>query len=191
MCGSGVARSWCRWRSGGARDSQLFLAYVIPVIFSTINMDFTITTSIDPPTRNSYLEWGSDNHMLLKVRCLSYTTFLVHQRCWNVCFLHECFLFMPVIWKRCPLPRILDDSECWEWQTKTATCSHQQQSGVNNLVTKHNVRSQSIYLCVLHSCRPSTRCHWIQIIPIRHNVYKVLDIDTSGGTGQYFTAVHI
>ena len=26
------------------------------------------------------------------------------------------------------LPRILDGSECWEWQTKTATCSHQQET---------------------------------------------------------------
>ena len=29
--------------------------------------------------------------------------------------------------------------------------------GINKLETKHNIRSQSRYLCVLHSCRPSTR----------------------------------
>ena len=74
-------------------------------------------------------------------------------------------------------------------------------SGINNLETKHNVRNQSRYLCVLHSCRPSTRsalsgipprCHRIHIIPTRHNVYQVLYIDTRRrGTGQYCTAVHI
>ena len=49
-------------------------------------------------------------------------------------------------------------------------------------------------MCVLHSCRPSTRsapsrvpprCHGIQIIPTRHDVYQVQDIDymlTSGST---------
>jgi len=33
MCGAGVARSWCRGGSGGARDSQLFFGYVITGIF--------------------------------------------------------------------------------------------------------------------------------------------------------------
>ena len=68
--------------------------------------------------------------------------------------------------------------------------------GINNLETKHNVRSQSRYLCVLHSCRPSTRsapsrvsprCHRIQIIPIRPNAYQVLDIDARCGTAQCST----
>ena len=57
--------------------------------------------------------------------------------------------------------------------------------GMSNLKAKHNVHSQSRYLCVIHSCRPSTRsapsrvpprCHCIQILPTRHDVYQVLDI---------------
>ena len=58
----------------------------------------------------------------------SHITFLIHRRRWNVFCYYGIFLFMPNIRKGWPLPRILDDSEWWEWHTKTATCNHQQQT---------------------------------------------------------------
>ena len=47
MCGAGVARSWCRGGSGGARDSQLFWGYFITGILSKIHLDITTTTTTE------------------------------------------------------------------------------------------------------------------------------------------------
>ena len=44
MCGAGVARSWYRGGSGGARESQLFFGYVITKMFSNILSDISFTT---------------------------------------------------------------------------------------------------------------------------------------------------
>ena len=118
--------------------------------------------------------------------------------------LKRVFLFMPDIRNGLPFPRILGGRECWEWHTKTATCSHQQhcnkRPGTKNLETKHDVRSQSRYLYVLHSCRPSTRsapsrvpprCYSIQIIPTSHYVYQALGIHTWKGTAVQLSLIHI
>ena len=46
MCGAGVAQTWCRGGSGGARDSQLFFGYILTGIFSKIHLDIaTMTTT--------------------------------------------------------------------------------------------------------------------------------------------------
>ena len=53
MCGAGVARSWCRGESGGARDSQLFFRCAVTKIFSKIHLDVTATTTEDHYKDNS------------------------------------------------------------------------------------------------------------------------------------------
>ena len=151
--------------------------------------------STGPPTTNSYLEWASDSYLLLKARSLSYITFLIHRSCWNVFFSCMDFSYSCGIFGK--------GDPCLEFSMAVSARSgtrrpqpaatRNELTGMNNLKTEHNVRtcSQSRYLCVLHSCRPSTRsapsrvpprCHWIQTIPTLHHVRQALDIHTSGGT---------
>ena len=60
MCGAGVARSWCRGGSGGARNSQLFFGYVITGIFSKLHLDIiTIITIIITTEENN----------IIRIRC--------------------------------------------------------------------------------------------------------------------------
>ena len=47
MCEAGVARSWCRGVSGGARDSQLFFGYVTTEILSKMQLDVITTTTTE------------------------------------------------------------------------------------------------------------------------------------------------
>ena len=54
MCGAGVARSWCRGESGGARESHLFFGYIITGTFSKIHLDMTITTTTTTTTEEHY-----------------------------------------------------------------------------------------------------------------------------------------
>ena len=141
-------------------------------------------SSIGPSARNSYLEWASDSNLLLKVRSLSYITFIIHGRYWNVFFLCGFLLFMPAIRNGFPLPRILDGREYWEWRKKT--CNLQVTSNklpdMNKLKTKHNVFNLDTCAYFSHTghqpdppSRVPPRCNWNQIIPTRHIVYQVLD----------------
>ena len=54
MCGAGVARSWCRGESGGARESHLFFGYIITGTFSNIHLDMTITTTTTTTTTEEH-----------------------------------------------------------------------------------------------------------------------------------------
>ena len=47
MYGAGMARSWCRGGSGGAREPQLFFGYVITKILSYIHLDIITTTNTE------------------------------------------------------------------------------------------------------------------------------------------------
>lgn len=125
-----------------------------------------------------YLEWASDYYLLLNARWLSYITFLIHGRYWNMVFVHG---FLKFIFGK--------GDPCLEFSMAVSagsgtgrpqpTVTSNKFPGINNLEPKHNVRNQSRYSCVLHSRKPSTRSaqqsrvsprrHWIQIITTRYS----------------------
>ena len=113
-----------------------------------------------PPTRNSYDVSGVSFRLLIVAQgqATSYITFLIHRRYWNVVFLYEfscsCRLFgngVPCLEFSMPA-----SAGSGKRRPQSAATSNKV-PGTNNLETKYNVRTQSRYLCVLHSCRPSTR----------------------------------